>query len=138
MILLTACDLDESIYPDTSNDPWQGSATKLVLTEMSGNFPNSTVNSENMLWQESYILNPDGRFLKTRERDSVVTHSNGTYEYSEISGERFIVFSHETESVIIGNCTGNKKEHLAVRSNNTFFNTWLACDGPSLLYRREF
>jgi hypothetical protein len=48
----------------TSKD-YQG---KWQLTQMTGRTANSETTGSNMEWQESYLLNADGTFKKSREK----------------------------------------------------------------------
>jgi hypothetical protein len=46
---------------------------------MTGQVPNSEVSGQAMKWQESYQLNSDGTFTKSREKNGSVTEATGNY-----------------------------------------------------------
>lgn len=127
ILLLSCLDNDETVSEEDSQI-WQ-------LTKMTGSISNSETTGGNMDWQEFYLLNSDGTFLKSREQNNVLIEISGTYTYENISEEKFIVFSYQSESPIIGNCTLELKEYLIVRENK-LIGTWSACDGPGLEYEQ--
>lgn len=110
---------------------------KWKLIQMTGNIPNSETTGTEMEWQETYQLNTDGTFQKSRNRDGIITEVSGTYNLVDSSNERFIEFIFDDESEIIGSCYSNLKEEMFFQSDNTFSSTWSACDGPGLKYEKE-
>jgi hypothetical protein len=106
------------------------------LIQMTGNFPNSETTGSEMSWQEVYSLNRDGTFLKSRNRNGVISEVSGTYILSNSSNERLLLFTFNSESEIIGSCYSDLKETMSFQSENTFYSTWNACDGPGLKYEK--
>ncbi|UII28060.1 hypothetical protein LVD15_06440 [Fulvivirga maritima] len=50
----------------------------------------------------------------------------------------FFVLTFEDEnSDLIGNCSGDNKEHLYYQSDDTLSSSWMACDGPGLTYQLQ-
>lgn len=106
------------------------------LVRMSGSFINSETTGADMEWQETYTLQENGNFTKTRETDGATLQAVGTYQIVELSDGPYFEFTYRENSVLIGNCTGDLKELLSFREN-TLYATWQACDGPGLEYERD-
>ncbi len=106
------------------------------LIQMTGSIPNSETTGTQMEWQETYRLNTDGTFQKSRDRDGVLTDVSGTYDLFDSSNGRFLEFIFNDESEIIGSCYSNLKEEMFFQSENIFLSTWNACDGPGLKYEK--
>ena len=106
------------------------------LIQMTGNIPNSETIGTEMEWQESYRLNSDGTFQKSRDRDGVILDVSGIYNIVDLSDGKYLEFIFNEESEIIGSCYSNLKEVMFFQSENTFSSTWSACDGPGLKYEK--
>jgi hypothetical protein len=106
------------------------------LIQMTGSIPNSETSGAEMDWQETYVLNANGTFLKSRDRDGVTTEVSGTYNFINNSNEPLIELNFDTESEIIGSCTSNMKETMNLQSETIFLSFWEACDGPGLKYEK--
>jgi hypothetical protein len=106
------------------------------LTTMYGQIPNSTTYGSDMEWQESYQLNSDRTFTKTRVRDGVLTEASGTFEFKDLTDGKFLELTYTSNSPIIGSCTVELKETFWVKSDKKMSGTWSNCDGPGLEYER--
>ena len=106
------------------------------LIEMTGNNQNSESADNEMEWQETYQVNTDGTFLKSRNTDGVTITATGTYNILELPDGKYLEFTYNNKSKIIGSCSSNLKEEVFFQSKNIFTNTWIACDGPSLKYKK--
>lgn len=106
------------------------------LIQMTGSIPNSETSGAEMEWQETYVLNANGTFLKSRDRDGIRTEVSGTYNFINNSNEPLIELNFDTESEIIGSCTSNMKETMNLQSETIFLSSWEACDGPGLKYEK--
>ena len=106
------------------------------LIQMSGTIPNSETTGTEMDWQETYLLNTDGTFQKSRNRDGVITDISGTYKLINNSTESLLELNFNSESEIIGSCTSNTKETMNIQSETIFLSSWNACDGPGLRYEK--
>jgi hypothetical protein len=106
------------------------------LIQMSGTIPNSETTGTEMDWQETYLLNTDGTFQKSRNRDGVITEISGTYKLINNSTESLLELNFNSESEIIGSCTSNTKETMNIQSETIFLSSWNACDGPGLRYEK--
>ena len=127
VILLSSCNSD-----DDSNGNIFGN---WVLTTMYGGTPNITLTGTDMEWQESYQLNTDGTFLKSREHDGIITEASGTYViYVSQDGQSLELFF-DNDSEIIASCN-NLIEYMIFQSETSFNSTWLACDGTGLSYEK--
>ena len=89
-----------------------------------------------MTWQESYVLQADGTFKKTRRQSDQTLEASGTYSFQDLSDGKYLVLVYAADNSIIGNCTAELKEVLAVRADDTLAGTWQACDGPGLQYKK--
>jgi hypothetical protein len=89
-----------------------------------------------MTWQEYYLLNLDGTFIKSREQNGVLTEVSGKYSFESSSNEKYLILTYSTTNSIIGSCTSDLTEALVFKSNNTLFSSWAACDGPALTYEK--
>jgi hypothetical protein len=118
----------------TSKD-YQG---KWQLTQMTGRTANSETTGSNMEWQESYLLNADGTFKKSREKNGVVTQIYGTYSLVNSSNGNIVQFTYSIESEIIGSCSSQLKEEMHFQSESIFFSNWQQCDGPGLKYEKVY
>ena len=131
-LLLTffSCSSDDQ----SSVNDYQG---KWELTQMTGSIPNSETTGSEMEWQEFYVLNADGTFKKSRERNGIVTEISGTYTFVNSANENLLEFTYNSESEIIGTCYSDlKKEEMHFQSENIFLSNWEQCDGPGLKYRK--
>jgi len=121
-------------------------AGKWELVKMTGSVTDSETTGSDMEWQETYIINENETFAKTRVHgDSTITVS-GTYtlteegllDESESDVIIYIEFSHNSDNKIIGNCYSNRTtEYLYITSSNKLKSTWEACDGPGLEYIKK-
>jgi hypothetical protein len=118
--------------PDLDKFPqiWQ-------LTSMSGQTSNSSTSGSDMEWQESYLLNSDGTFTKSRERNGVIIEASGSFVFKDLTDGKYLELTYESNSDIIGSCTPGLKETLLVRSGKKMSGTWSYCDGPGLEYERK-
>jgi hypothetical protein len=115
---------------------------KWELVEMTGSFIGSETTGSDMEWQETYLINEDETFVKTRVRGDSTTFASGTYELKNVEeiGDREtraknIELFYDIENNIIGNCYSNKKiEYLYFSSDHRLISTWRNCDGPGLEY----
>lgn len=121
------------------NSDLQFSSQKWVLVEMTGSMVNSSTKGTDMDWQEYYIFNPDGRFLKTRERNGTIQEATGTFEMVEFDNDTvdYLELRFETGGELAGGCYGQGYEILSYISSVKIQSTWMACDGPGLFYEKE-
>lgn len=124
-----SCTKDDEFDFEKYPQKWQ-------LIKMSGQMPDSETTGNNMEWQEFYLLNSKGTFIKSRERDGVLTEEPGNFSFEDLSDGKFLVLTYETNNSIIGNCTSDLKEVLWVKSDTRMIGTWAECDGPGLEYQR--
>jgi hypothetical protein len=92
-----------------------------------------------MAWQEFYLLNSDGTFIKSRVLNGVTTEASGTFSFKTVSDEKYLTLTYKTSNSIIGSCTPQSlKEELwtKITTTNRMMSAWAACDGPGLEYER--
>jgi hypothetical protein len=134
---LFACSKTEDLNVETTQFASDQYPQKWELVSMSGNIANAKLATGTaMAWQEHYLLNADGSFTKTRVQNGKPTEASGTFSLESINGESYLVFTYQTKSPIIGSCSSDLTEVVAIRSSDSMYSTWLACDGPGLEYKR--
>jgi hypothetical protein len=105
------------------------------LTSMSGQISNAPPTIPGEDWQESYLLNSDGTFTKTRIRNGVLSEATGTFIFKDLSDGKYLELTFETGISIIASCTQGV-EMIRVLSEKMMSSTWSACDGPGMEYER--
>lgn len=133
-VFLMGCTSDDLTLKDTV---LQFSSQKWLLVEMTGSMVNSSSTGEDMAWQEYYIFNPDGSFIKSRERDGTVLEATGTFEVVEFDNDEgdYLELSYTSGEELVGSCWSSElTELLRFDTDNILYNTWMACDGPGLYY----
>ena len=129
VFLFTCCSNDDEI--DTSLLPH-----KFVMVAMASIGPDSERTGEDMDWQEYYIFDSDSTFLKSRTEGDKTMEEEGVYKTKiKIDGE-YMILSYPKESEIIGSCEHLPSETLFIIDRDHLRNTWGACDGPVLTYKR--
>jgi hypothetical protein len=128
LVLLSACSKsDLEHFPQK----WQliqiGSDQVPVATPITGS---------DMPYQEFYLLNSDGSFLKSREKDGIKTESSGSFSIIESEGEKYfeLIYNSSDDPLIAGCIAG--QEVLWIKSEKTMVGTWSNCDGSILEYQR--
>jgi hypothetical protein len=128
------------LFSCNKNDDGINLETEIIgnwkLIQMTGSIPNSETTGTEMEWQETYRINADGTFQKSRDRDGVITEVSGTYNLINNSNEPLLELSFNSESTIVGSCISNTKETMSLKSETIFLSSWNACDGPGLKYEK--
>lgn len=95
-----------------------------------------------MQWQETYIFNSNGTFVKTSLRNGAVLDASGTFEFSESdfnsdekSNRLSIITTFLTGKEIASACS--ERELLRFDNNRMINSSYNACDGPSLEYEKK-
>lgn len=126
--ILFSCTKDNEFDIEQYPQKWQ-------LIKMTGGIPDSETTGTNMEWQEFYLLNSNATFIKSRERDGILTEESGHFLFEDLSDGKYLVLSYETDNSLIGSCySSSLKETLILESHNRLISTWSACDGPGLEY----
>jgi len=118
---------------------------KWELVKMTGSFIGSETTGSDMEWQETYDINEDETFTKTRVRGDSTKVASGTYTFTEegLMGNSesdilHIEFLYNTNNELIGTCySDSTTEYLYFTSNNNLKSTYEACDGPGLEYMKS-
>jgi hypothetical protein len=128
-----------TLFSCSSDDesPFKDYKGKWILTQMTGMTANSQTTGSDMEWQEFYILNANGTFKKSREKDGFVIEITGTYNWINSSKSTVLILTYSIDSEIIGSCSSELKEELNFQSENVLLSTWQQCDGPGLKYEKE-
>ncbi|MBK8349341.1 MAG: hypothetical protein IPL08_17645 [Saprospiraceae bacterium] len=109
---------------------------KWQLFEMTGQIPNSVTTGINMDRQEYYILKSNNTFVKHREKDGKTFEVKGVFVIKDGSDGKYIELTYDSKNDLIGNCDSSIKEYLSFKSDSEIYNTWSACDGPGLKYKK--
>ena len=105
------------------------------LIKMTGSLEGSESVGPEMAWQENYVFNSDGTFLKTRITEGESESASGSYVF-ENDNQSFILDYDQINS-IIGSCNSDAEEHLYFNEDSKILlSNWWACDGPGLFYER--
>jgi hypothetical protein len=128
-----------ALFSCSSDDesPFKDYKGKWILTQMTGMTANSKTTGSEMQWQEFYVLDANGTFTKSREKDGFVIEITGTYSQINSSTGTVLLFTYSINSDIIGSCSSELKEELNFLSENVLLSTWQQCDGPGLKYEKE-
>jgi hypothetical protein len=111
---------------------------KWELTQMTGRTANSEITGSAMEWQEFYLLDANGTFIKSRKQNGIVTEISGTFSLIKSSNSNALQLTYKSESEIIGSCFSGLKEEMHFQSEKVFVSTWQQCDGPGLKYERKY
>ncbi|WP_281987501.1 hypothetical protein [Aquimarina aggregata] len=109
------------------------------LVAMTGSIANMPpITGRKMSWQESYTLNTNKTFVKSRDTNGNVSLATGTYTFLILSDGTYLELTYISENNLIGNCNSDLKEILRLNdSQDKLTATWWACDGPGLFYERK-
>lgn len=145
-ILCTSCSSEKKQVnnPDSSKDDVVADLSvknlpqQYKLIQMSSMNVNSETNGENMPYQETYLLNEDMTFIKSRKQDNITLSASGTFKkIINDYGENLLIFTYTSESELIENCSNNYEERLRFVEEGNLTGTANACDHPSKLYEKE-
>jgi hypothetical protein len=128
-----------ALFSCSSDDesPFKDYKGKWILTQMTVMTANSQTTGSEMQWQEFYVLDANGTFTKSREKDGFVIEITGTYSQINSLTGTVLLFTYSINSDIIGSCSSELKEELNFLSENVLLSTWQQCDGPGLKYEKE-
>ncbi|KPM32298.1 Hypothetical protein I595_1948 [Croceitalea dokdonensis DOKDO 023] len=130
LFFIVSCSKEDRLVFDAStNQEWR-------LVSMSGS-DGSVTQGESMEWQESYLFRTDGTFTKSRTADGGTLNASGSFERKEMNGEKQLLLNYTEANGIVGSCFGTANETLILDNDEKRLrSTWLACDGPGLIYER--
>ncbi len=129
-VSLISCNGEGGFDPDSYPQKWQ-------LVKMYYGMVNSGSTRDELEWQEYYILYENNSFKKSRLQEGVLYEATGTFKYLNSEGNEYLELTYPADSGIISNCSEEPVERLLVKSDDYMIgNSWLACDGPGLEYKR--
>jgi len=120
---------EEKVTEGGAGEQWQ-------LSRMSAGMAGAEKSGGDMEWQETLTLLPEKQFLRTRSSTNGETTAKGNYEILNEGEETFLVLTYLSQNSLIGNCSGDLKEHYHMVGKNTLTGTWGACDGPTLTFTK--
>lgn len=130
MVSLISCNGEDGFDPDSYPQKWQ-------LVKMYYGMVSSELTGDELDWQENYILYENQSFTKSRLQEGVLYEATGTFKYVNSDGDEYLELTYPSDSGIISNCSEEPVERLLVKSDDYMIgNSWLACDGPGLEYKR--
>ncbi|WP_157971968.1 hypothetical protein [Pleomorphovibrio marinus] len=117
-----------------------------VLKEYSVfSWQNGELMSMDLPWEEHVVFRFNKTFEKTRKSGEETIRATGTYTltpsraYDSSMTRYHISLQFESGEEIIGGCSSSQgQEDMVLTWNDEVFNTWAACDGPLLVYRRQY
>jgi len=130
MLNLVSCSNDDKKSPDASD--YHG---KWTLIKMTG-IKNANVIFDSLEWQETYVFNTDGTFVKTRIKDNKTTIATGNFTMTNADNVKHFELNYKESNAIIGSCFGNLTESLYINTDNLLVGLWQVCDGPGLIYKK--
>ncbi|RNL84061.1 hypothetical protein ED312_14035 [Sinomicrobium pectinilyticum] len=106
------------------------------LFEMTPSRQDSVISGEDMEWQETYVLNDDDTFIKTRMTDNETLTGGGTFVIVQDGDQTGVSLTYtDSNNPIIGTCSNDNKEYLRMDAEeNVLVNNMQVCDGPGLFY----
>ena len=132
LVTLVSCQKEDSeefqigAYPQT----WQ-------LVKSTSSWTNTVLTGTELPYQEKYVFQADSTFTKTRQKGNQTTEASGTFSVRPYNGRQFNILTYNAANDLIGSCYSRSlREDLALIANDTLRNTWEACDGPRLEYKR--
>lgn len=129
-VSLISCNEEDGFDPDLYPQQWQ-------LVKIYYGMVNSGSTRDELDWQEYYILHENNSFTKSRLQEGVLYEATGTFKYQNSEGDEYLELTYPADSGIISNCSEEPVERLLMRSDDFMIgNSWLACDGPGLEYKR--
>jgi hypothetical protein len=130
VVSLISCNREDGFDPDLYPQKWQ-------LVKIYYGIVNSESTGDDLEWQEYYILYKNNSFTKSRLQEGVLYEATGTFKYVNSEEGEYLELSYPVDSGIISNCSEEPVERLLVKSDDYIIgNSWLACDGPGLEYKR--
>jgi hypothetical protein len=106
---------------------------------MTGSMINTVTTGANMSWQETILLNADGTFTKTRDRNNETVEASGTYSFALTADLKIaeLTLTYPSENNLIGSCYGLLIEKYLLFTQCKLTGTWSHCDGPGLEYEKQ-
>ncbi|MCB2377155.1 hypothetical protein LGH70_06150 [Hymenobacter sp. BT635] len=129
---LGSCQKEEMLAAQTSAYPqtWQ-------LVKSTSSWTNTVQTGAALPWQETYVFQADSTFTKTRNQNGESMNARGTFSVRTSASGQYSILTYTAASNLLGTCTPTQfKEYLVVKQADTLVNTWEACDGPRLEYKR--
>lgn len=112
----------------------QNAPQKWELISITSSWTNETTTVDDLDWNEFYILRPDSTFLKSRETDGNTIEATGTFTNVDSSDRPYLELLFETGGELRASCSQGK-ELLSYKRNTLINGSWVACDGPRMVYR---
>ncbi|RPD45748.1 hypothetical protein DNI29_16455 [Hymenobacter sediminis] len=129
---LVSCQKEDSAelkvgdYPQT----WQ-------FVKLKSPWTNVVLTGAELPYQEKYVFQADSTFIKTRQTGNQTTQASGTFSVRSYSGRQYTILTYSATNDLIGSCYSTSlREDLGLIATDTLRNTWEACDGPRLEYKR--
>lgn len=138
ILICYSCTTEEDPVIEDYTGKWE-------LVRMTGSIAGSETTGSDMDWQEYYILNGNGTFIKKRVEMNFTTELTGTYRIYNVPTATFpdeqsftnIQMTYSNADNIIATCSSNRlQEDLYFTSTGSMHSTYNTCDGPGLEYRK--
>lgn len=117
------------------------------IVSVNRNWSSEMKPDENIDFQERYIFNDDGTFIKFSTKNQISgktflepIQAFGIYEINPITDTDNlfeVILTFETNVVLASNCGSDAEYMILTKDNKLVNNSWVACDGPSFVYQRR-
>ncbi|MFD2033462.1 hypothetical protein ACFSKL_01610 [Belliella marina] len=117
------------------------------ISSINTGWTNEVLVGEKIEFQERYIFNDDGTFIKfstrnqsTGERLNEPAQALGVYESVSLKDSDNVfelTLTFETNMGMAANCGGNVETLVLTKENKLINNSWTPCDGPSFVYQKK-
>jgi len=130
LALLASCQKEEleeaqpELYPQT----WQ-------LVKLRSGWTNTVLTGAALTYQETYVFRADSTFTKTRQIKGELIEASGTFSVPTAT-RPYTLLTYTTKNNLIGSCSSYKLQEGLFTKSDTLINSWEACDGPRLYYKR--
>jgi len=129
LLLVSACG-NKNTTSNVEGETWQ-------LIEITAGMVSPSDQEAELSMRQTYVFTPEMTFTKQQSKDGSTIEASGTYTTKETSEGIFYTLKYTEGLQIVGSCTGNDSEELLVRKDGKLQNSWMMCDGPSLVYEKQ-
>lgn len=130
LALLGSCQKEELVEAQTELYPqtWQ-------LVKLRSSWTNTVLTGAALPYQETYVFRADSTFTKTRQLKGQLVEASGTFSVPT-AARPYALLTYSAMNDLIGSCATRQLQEALFIKNDTLVNTWEACDGPRLSYKK--
>ena len=134
--VLSSCKDDEFRPESAIRGEWE-------LVKMGSSWTAEVQEGEDLELTETYVFHSNNAFEKTRNSADGEFQASGTFTWREAEmlgssmARVYLTLTFQSGEEILGSCTQDGNEELIITHQEELRNTWGACDGPILHYRKK-